>query len=82
MLAADREQAYRFDEMLGQQRAELGERLDELHEQATKLDSIGDHAGIRRTRRIIRALETEVRTIDQMLRALRIRLGPDDADEA
>jgi hypothetical protein len=82
MLAADREQAYRFDEMLGQQRAELGERLDELHEQATKLDSIGDQAGVRRTRRIIRPLETEVRTIDRMLRALRIRLGPDDADEA
>ncbi|MBV8349194.1 MAG: hypothetical protein JOZ49_17220 [Mycolicibacterium sp.] len=74
MPVADREQAHYFDGVLSGQRAERDRRLDGLYLEVTRLDGIGDAAGVRHKRRLIRSIENEVRTIDRMQKALRLRL--------
>jgi hypothetical protein len=75
MSAADRQQARYFDELLGCHRAKLDQRIDGLSAQVPKMDRIGDDARVsRRTQRTIRALERDVRRIDRMRDALRLRL--------
>jgi hypothetical protein len=75
MSGADRQQARYFDELLGCHRAELDQRIDGLSAQVSKMDRIGDDARVsRRTQRTIRALERDVRGIDRMRDALRLRL--------
>ena len=53
----------------------LDQRIDGLSAQVSKMDRIGDDARVsRRTQRTIRALERDVRGIDRMRDALRLRL--------
>ena len=72
--SADMEQAAYFHDLLSQQRAEICEELDEHLAALTNYEHGSDVSGVRYKRRIIKALETEIRTIDRMLRALSIRL--------
>jgi hypothetical protein len=75
MSAADRQQARYFDELLGCHRAKLDQRIDGLSAQVSKMDRTGSDARVsRRTQRTIRALERDVRRIDRMRDALRLRL--------
>jgi hypothetical protein len=75
MSAADRQQARYFDELLGCHRAELERRIDGLSAQVSMMDRIGDDARVsRRTQRTIRALKRDVRRIDGLRDALRLRL--------
>ena len=75
MSAADRQQARYFDELLGCHRAKLDQRIDGLSAQVSKMDRTGDDARVsRRTQRTIRAVERDVRRIDRMRDALRLRL--------
>lgn len=74
MSAADRQQARYFDELLGCHRAELHQRIDGLSAQVSRVDRRCDDARLdRRTQRIIRELERDVRRIDGMRDALRLR---------
>jgi len=75
MLTADRDQADYFHELLGRKRAELDERIDKLHVQLARLDRVHDERAVRSRRRIIKALESEARSIDRMRNALGLRLG-------
>ena len=72
---AELQQAHYFDALLGRQRAELDELLDHLHAELSHLDRIGDVSESRTKRRLIKALEAEVRSIDRMRKALRLRLA-------
>jgi hypothetical protein len=74
MSTADRQQAHYFDELLGSLRFELGERIEGLCAQVLRRNHMGDHAGVSRARRTIRALEEDVRAVDRMRDALRLRL--------
>jgi hypothetical protein len=78
MPVADREQAHYFGGVLSGQRAELDQRLDGLYLEVTRLDGMGDAAGVRHKRQLIRSIESEVRTIDRMQTALRLRLEADE----
>jgi hypothetical protein len=71
---ADLQQGHYFHELLSHERAELDERIQELHAELARLDRVGDVAGVRSNRRIIKALESEGRLIDRMRNALRARL--------
>jgi hypothetical protein len=74
MSSADRQQARYFDELLGCHRAQLHQRIDGLSAQVSKMDRIGDDARvIRRTQRTVRALKRDVRRIDRMRDALKLR---------
>jgi hypothetical protein len=80
MLRADLQQAHYFHTLLGDERAELEEQLDQLHTELLTLDRIGDEHGVRTKRRIIKALESEARSIDRMRKALSARLAERDRD--
>jgi hypothetical protein len=74
MSTADRQQAHYFGELLGEIRAELIERIAGLNGEMSMLEQLGDVEGFTRLRRNVRALEKELRGMDQMLEALRLRL--------
>jgi hypothetical protein len=80
MLIADRDQARYFHELLGRKRAELHERIDKLHVELTRLDRVHDKRAVRS--RIISELESEVHSIDRMLKTLRNRLLAQPPDRA
>lgn len=80
MLIADRDQARYFHELLGRKRAELHERIDKLHVELTRLDRVHDKRAVRS--RIIWELESEVHSIDRMLKTLRNRLLAQPPDRA
>ena len=82
MFIADRDQAGYFHELLGRKRAELDERIDELHVELTRLDRVHDGRAVHSKRRIIRALESEAHSIDRMLKALRNRMSERPPDGA
>ena len=75
MAPADHEQGRYFYELLSASRADLEKRLAALHVQVMSFDGVGDQREARSKRRIIRALESEAHILDQMLKALRNRLG-------
>jgi hypothetical protein len=72
--SADMQQAAYFHDLLSQQRAETCGKLDEHRAAVTHYENGGDTSGARHTRRIIKALEAEIRTIDRMLKALCVQL--------
>jgi hypothetical protein len=82
MLIADRDQARYFHELRGRKRAELHERIDKLHVELTRLDRVHDKRAVRSQRRIISELESEVHSIDRMLKTLRNRLLEQPPDRA
>jgi hypothetical protein len=74
---ADAEQAEYFHRLFDGQRAELCERLEGQRLALARYEHIGDISGVRRKRRIIKAVESEARSIDCMCNALRRRLSQD-----
>lgn len=74
MSTADREQAHYFQELLAGLQAEQDQRIKDLYAKALKQDRTGDDAALGHTRRTIRALEKDVRTMQRMREALRLRL--------
>lgn len=74
---ADAEQAEYFHRLLDGQRADLCERLEGQRLALARYEHIGDISGVRRKRRIIKALESEAGSIDRMRNVLRHRLSQD-----
>jgi hypothetical protein len=72
---ADVCQAEYFWRLLDQRKVEVCEALEAELDALARFQRAGDLAGVRCKRRIVRALEAELRTLDQLLVALRIRLG-------
>jgi len=68
-------QAEYFWRLLDRRKAEVCELLEPHLDALARLQRAGDLAGVRRERRIVKAFQAEVRTIDGILRALRVRLG-------
>ena len=73
--SADMQQAAYFYELLTQERAEVSESLDEHRMGIALYERAGDVSGLRRQRRMIRVLESEIRNIDRMLKALAVQLN-------
>jgi hypothetical protein len=67
---AEIQQAEYFLGVLGQERAEIAERLAHQRADLVTYEHAGDLGGVRRKKRAIRALEKEVFDIEQMLAAL------------
>jgi hypothetical protein len=72
---ADLDQAEYFLRLLDRQKVEVCEALEAELDALARFQRAGDLAGVRRKRRIVKALEAELRTVDQLLIALRVRLG-------
>ena len=72
---ADLQQAEYYWRLLDGLKSEACERLEVQLEALAAFQRAGDLCGVRRHRRIVKVLEGEVKTIDQMLVALRVRLG-------
>jgi hypothetical protein len=75
MGSADLQQAEYFYTLLIQQRSELCEGLDRHRAALARFERIGDPSGVRRKQRTIMALESELRTIDRLNKALRVRIA-------
>ena len=73
---ADIQQAEYFLALLGRERAEVSERLAQHRNELALYEHIGDLAGVRRKKRLVRALEKDVAAIDQMVRALWGKVAP------
>ena len=82
MLTAERDQATCFQELLGRKREELDLRMNNLWVEVTRLDRVHHQRAIQSKRRIVRALEQEVHSIDRMLNTLRNRLLEQPLDGA
>jgi hypothetical protein len=82
MSTADREQAHYFDELLAGLQAEVDQRIEDLYAKGFKLERTGGEAALGHTRRTIRALEKDVRTMQRMREALRLRLVSAEARPA
>ena len=72
---ADLAQAEYFWRLLDARKAEVCERLEAQLDALARFQRAGDLGGVRRHRRIVKTLESEVATMDRMLVALRVRLG-------
>jgi hypothetical protein len=59
--------------LLDGQLTELCTRLVDQRRALVRYEHIGDMSGVRRKRRIIKALESDARTVEQMRDALRFR---------
>ena len=75
MRTADRDQAQYFHELLGRKREELDARIDKLWIELGRLDRVHHVRAVDSKRRIIRAFESEVHSIDRMLKTLGNRLS-------
>ena len=74
-LSADAQQAEYFWRLLDSRKAEVCELLEAELDALENVKRTGCLVGVRRHRRAVRALEAELRTVDRMLLALRVRLG-------
>lgn len=72
---ADTDQAEYFRGLLDRRKCEVCERLEAELDALARVQRSGCLGGIRRHRRMVKALEAELRTVDGMLVALRVRLG-------
>jgi hypothetical protein len=59
--------------LLDGQLTELCARLVDQRRALVRYEHIGDMSGVRRKRRIIKALESDARTVERMRNALRFR---------
>jgi len=73
---ADIQQAEYFLELLGQERADVSERLAHHRTELAMYEHVGDLAGVRRKKRVIRPLERDLFAIEQMVRALWNKVAP------
>ena len=71
----DVQQAEYFLRLLDLRKSEACELLETHLDSLARLQRAGDLTGVRRRRQIVKAFESELRTLDRMLVALRIRLG-------
>jgi hypothetical protein len=71
--SADEKQAEYFLRLLDGQLTELCARLDDQRRALVRYEHIGDMSGVRRKRRIIKALDSDARTVERMGNALRSR---------
>jgi hypothetical protein len=71
--SADEKQAEHFVRLLDGQLAELRAKLDDQRRALVRYEHIGDMSGVRRKRRIIKALDSDARTVKRMCNALRFR---------
>jgi hypothetical protein len=71
----DLRQAEYFRQMLDGRKAEICEQLEAELDALARFQSAGDAARAGRHRRLVKALESELRTVDRMLLAVRVRLG-------
>lgn len=76
--SADRRQAEYFRRLLDDQRAQISFELSGHAASLARYQQVGDLAGVRRLRRIVRAKETEIMTLDGLISALDNRFGPPD----
>ena len=76
--SADRRQAEYFRRLLADQRAQVSDELSGHAASLARYQQVGDLAGVRRLRRIVRANETELMTLDRLIFALDNRFGPLD----
>jgi hypothetical protein len=72
---ADTEQAEYFRQLLDGRKCEVCELLEAELDALARAQHTGCLAGVRRHRRLVKALEADLRTVDRMLVALRVRLG-------
>jgi hypothetical protein len=73
--SADEKQAEYFVRLLDDQLAELRAKLNDQRRALVRYEHIGDVSGVRRKRRIIKALDRDARSIHRMRNALRFRLS-------
>ena len=76
LVKADIRQAEYFLGVLGQESAEIGELLVHHRAELAVYEHAGDLAGVRRKKRVVRALEQEALEIEQMVRALWKTVAP------
>ena len=72
---ADMLQAEYFWRLLDGRKSEVCELLETHLDALARLQRAGELAGVRRQRRIVKPYESELRSVDRMLVALRVRLG-------
>jgi hypothetical protein len=72
---ADADQAEYFWRLLDRRKVEICRALEDALYALASSQRDGDLAGVRRKRRVVKELEAELHTIDQLLTALRVRLG-------
>jgi hypothetical protein len=73
---ADRHQAQYYRGLLEAQRVQVQEELAGHVTTLARYHHAGDLGGVRRVRRLVRAKETELNTIDHLLKDLQKRFGP------
>lgn len=74
---ADRRQADYYRRLLEGQRAQVQEELAEHSQVLAHHQRAGDLSGVKRVRRLVRANETELMTVDRLIEALDKRFGAD-----
>jgi hypothetical protein len=74
-LDANMRQAEYFWRLLDRRKVEICEALEPHLDRLARAQRAGDLAGVRRQRRIVKAHQAELCSVDLMLRALRARLG-------
>jgi hypothetical protein len=75
-VTADIQQTEYFLVVLGQERAEVAERLAHHRTELVMYEHVGDLAGVRRKKQVIRALEKEAFDIEKMVKALWKKVAP------
>ena len=73
--SGDTEQADYFKQLLDLRKSEVCELLEAELDALERVQRAGCPVGVRRHRRMVNALEAELRTVDRLLLALRVRLG-------
>lgn len=75
MVSADIKQAEYFLQLLDRRKSEVCELLEAELDALARVKRMGCPVGVRRNARMVTALEAELRTIDRLVLALRVRLG-------
>ena len=72
---ADAQQAEYFRQLLDHRKVEVCDLLEVELDALARVQRTGSTVGLRHHRKMVRALEAELRTVDRLLLALRVRLG-------
>ena len=75
MRNADAEQAEYFWRLLDGRKFELSQHLEAELDELAECQRTGSLTGVRRHKRLVKALQAELRTVDRLMVALRLRLG-------
>lgn len=74
--SAEVRQAEYFSQVLGRQRSEILDELEQCRVALAEHRENGDLANVTRLRRIVRAKESELNTVDRLLEGLEFRFRP------